>query len=826
MMPQSGRAERRPNGGRELVVEIMSADCDLRLSLQDLHERTRATVARFGSDMSGWPAELAPFFQGRLSVLRRWLRTDDHGNPYEFILVDCGAFDLFAGVGTRRQLNLADSRSGNLCTEVLLEALGLPSDEDPDEPLYGILTTYELDRIWRLLPPAAMVQQHAKDWWLVLRTESDHLDFAMPGTDLMAVVRSNQASASADRLVIGGAQAKTTAHEAGRLKYAAGQVHPAVIVDRAGRYRYDLDVVAALREVARLFLTGHSWIELAESHGHLIPAPRAANEADEPAVGRDPSKSRSRRNRNRRRLLAGKPALPYRLLEDGTPNPDWRPATIADLTDPAAALRALFLRGMSIPTSDRDKFLERLGRDLGGLHPRDTNLAFYGDGLYRRLAVDHHRSNSKVTRYHYVTADLGPADDAGYILDPDTISRLKAARAEPTHGSASPNPCAGLFTAPPGGPLYTRNGYLCPATGRTVVRTFSSRPGWGLRIWFEPHGATPHAADCASLAALPGAEVTGLLADLLEAALDQHPDSVTFTFASAPTLHDPVAAARASVDELDERHTHLTAQLQDPATPPLAADKMRAALRELENDLAAAQTALGELEADAGTPVPATYDGTFDITDVADLIALLRLRRQLPVALARRVQRLLRRLLPDAALTVDPAAGSVILHATLVLHNDQGELRVPLCGSLTNATNDPWLAGIAGAWWHRHLTFDVLFAERDLATNPGTATRWRRPIVERLLAEADRTGRPLPGVNTAGLLARAPHPALVRAVVEHVTGAAPSEPQLAAALQQQLAAVEGDPPRQLWSQPGWRSIAGLARNEPQGTSAAALQAQH
>lgn len=810
MSTGTGTGQGRPNGGRELVVEIMSADCDLRLSLQDLHERTRVTVERFGADMSAWPPELGPFFDGQSRVSHRWVRPDDHGEIYEFILIDCGSFDLLTGVGTRRQLNLADSRSGNLSTEVILEVLGLPNPDDPDEPLYGILTTFELDRLWRNYLSAACVQQHSRDWQLVLRTESDMLDFAVPGTDLMAVVRSSQASASADRLVIGGALAKATAHENGHLKYSAGQLHPALVVDRAGRYRYDATVVDAIREIARLFLAGSNWNELAASHGHLIPAPRAASERDEPALGRDPGKSRSRRNRNQRRLLAGRAPLPYRLLEDGTPNPDWRPATIADLDDPAGQLRALFFRGITVPAARRNQIMKRVDLDLGGLDPRDTDLAFYSDGKYRRLSVDHRRSNSRITRYHYVTADLGPVDEQGYILDPVSIARLKARRGERTHGSTSPNPCAGLFTATPPGPLYTRDGYLCPALGRAVVRSYSTKAGWGLRIWFEPHGAAAHSTGCTSLAALPGAEVTGLLADLLEAALDQHPDAVTFTFSAAPTLHDPVAAARASVDELDGRHSHLIKELKNPATPPLAADKLRAALSELEDELAAAQTALAGLEADAATEVAPTYDGSFDITDVTDLIALLRLRRQLPVELARRVQRLLQRLLPDATLALDPTAGAVTLHATLVLHNDHGELRVPLRGSLTNTTNDPWLAGIAGAWWHRHQPLDVLFAERGLATNPRSSTRWRAPIAERLLAEAEANGRPLPGANTAGLLSRAPHPALIRAVVEHVTAATPTDPVLAHALQAQLAVMDNDTTGQRWDRAGWCDVAALS----------------
>ena len=159
----SGRLERsdRPNGGRELVVEIMSADVERRLSLEDLHERTKETVRRFHADLSEWPPRLEPYFDGSLACRRKWLRTDDNGQVYEFVLIDCGTYDLFAGVGSRRSLNLGDSRSRNLATDIVLEALSTPSPADPEEPLYGILTTYELDRVWRNNFSAAAVHQHA-----------------------------------------------------------------------------------------------------------------------------------------------------------------------------------------------------------------------------------------------------------------------------------------------------------------------------------------------------------------------------------------------------------------------------------------------------------------------------------------------------------------------------------------------------------------------------------------------------------------------------------------------------------------------------------------
>ena len=811
MTGQPKRRSDRPNGGRELVVEIMSADVDRRLSLEDLHERTKETMRRFHTDLDSWPPKLEPYFEGAAACRQRWVRTDDNGQVYDFVLIDCGPFDIFAGVGSRRSLNLGDGRSGNLATDVVLEALSTSSRDDPEEPLYGILTTYELDRVWRNNFSAAAIHQHAKDWQLVLRSEGDTLDYAMPGTDLMAVVRSNQAATSADRVVIGGARAKTTAHENGHLKYASGQVHCVVSVDRAGQYSYNHAAVAAIREIARLRLEGHGWDELAASHGHLLPATRSTNERDIPGHGRKEAGSRTRKERNRRRIADGKPPLPFRVLEDGSPNPDWRPLTIADLHAPGAQLRAVFYRGMSVPADHRERLSSRVDLDLDGIHPTDASLAFFGDGKYRRLTVDHDRSNSQVRRYRYSIADLGPVDEKGFILDTATVEALQAARGKPSNGSTSGNPATAVFSAAQHGPLYRRGGYMCPGLGSVVVRTFSDSGGWGLRIWFEPLGARAHMDGCVTLASLEGPDVCAMLAEILEEALKSHPGSATFTFRTPPTVANPAGAAAARVAAIAEEHSLLTDRLLSLELPPIAAERIAERLQQVEAQLADAQDELERAERPTGSPDTPTYDGEFDITDLADVVALLRLGRLLPPQLAKQVARLLQRLLPEATLTIDPACAEVVANVVLVMTNDDGELRLPLSGRLPNRSNDPWLTGIAGAWWIHQQPLDVLFARRGLDTIPSQGTRWRAPIAKRLLDESERSGACLPGPHTAGLLSRSPTPELVQASVELVTGSDPTNPELVSAIKAQMGRLDGDPKCQRWDKPGWCDVLALAR---------------
>lgn len=412
-----------------------------------------------------------------------------------------------------------------------------------------------------------------------------------------------------------------------------------------------------------------------------------------------------------------------------------------------------------------------------------------------------------MNRYRWATYDLGRADEQ-FVLDVETADALRSRRrAGASHGAISYTPLAGVFRVDQPDALYSRSGYLDPDDGRFVVRTFSDRGSRGLRVWFEPHGSAPHSSDCRLIGVLPAASTIEILSQAVIDAIDGDPADVTFRSHTPPAEDDAVTRAERHLIDLERRHNHLVDQIADPEVSPRAATKLKTQSSELEVEMAAVEEKLDDLRRAAqARPKARLLDATFQITDLAELLAVIGIDRRLPPEVASRAARLLGALLPDAAVVLRPATGTIDLRATLVLNNDDGQLRVPLNVSLPNEAKDTWVAGIAGRWWHRHLPMSVLFAERGLKTNPSTSTRWREPIVTRLMAEASAVGRELPDAATAGLLARAPTPELIRAAVEYVTAAAPSDPVLAARLAEAVRTARTTKRTPLWTDPHWRSL--------------------
>lgn len=207
--------------------------------------------------------------------------------------------------------------------------------------------------------------------------------------------------------------------------------------------------------------------------------------------------SRSQRNAERERR--GQQPVPLRYLESGAANPDYQPETLADVTDPPAAMRHLLLRGPTIPREAANVVEATLTTDLGGLHPRDGYLEFYRDGIYRRLLKDQERSNALQPRYRWIEAALGPVDEHGFILTDDQVDALKKLRDERQKPPRSQQlPLAGLFAMAPPAHLYTRHGWLAGSEAvwrwRTSHNTTAEAAGY--RIYYEPPHATPHGSDC------------------------------------------------------------------------------------------------------------------------------------------------------------------------------------------------------------------------------------------------------------------------------------------------------------------------------------------
>jgi hypothetical protein len=764
-------ARERRNGGRLLGVVIESGDVRSRKALQALSAVTRETFGARGLDISAWPADVLELLGG-VGSISRFVRTDTHGEQHVFALADCGEFDLLVGVSSRREVNVPGLRSGNLATNVLLEVLALPDPSDATRPRYGQLGAEDLNRVWRSDVGVAHVQAWARDWDLVLWSRSDYLDYLVPGTAFMGTMRGNQAAEQATSVVVNGSKHKAAAHRDGKLKYARGQTHPLIRVHAVTRQilGYDEDVVDAIRDAVRLLRGGASWDEAALAVGSRIPATQAQQEPDE---DHDGAHTRTRSARNALRAAQDLPELPLRFLPDGSPNPDYRPESILDLNRPGERLKTLLVWGPSVSARDAASIAGRVDADLDGVAPDDSFHELYASGTYRRLVKDQTLSNSAVVRYGWVALELGPTADGSFVLTADDILFLRKFRTGRTGtGSWGNNPLTGVFRVEQPTPLYTRSGWLDPANGTFRARSGSTDGTRGLRIWFEPPGATPHSAKCRALGWIPNAEIGPAVAQMLIEAVTEDHQLAEFRFDHPALRDDPAAAPKKTVADLERRHEATAICLADPDLTAMTIAALKRELTAVEQQLAHARSALEVAEATARS-APSTHDDEFDISDLAQLAAILQAAVPVPPRVAERAARLLRTMLHDPRLILEPRTAQVQIAATLVLHSEQGQISIPVRGHVANRSSDPWVAGVAGMWWEqRTVPFVCLMAEHGLASNSGT--RWHEPVVQRLLAEATNRGRPLRGPNLAALLVRCDDPASlarIRAAIDTGGGA-------------------------------------------------------
>jgi hypothetical protein len=749
-------ARERRNGGRLLGVVIESGDVRSRKALQALSGVTRDTFATRGLDVSAWPPDVRELLGG-VGCISRFVRTDTHGEQHVLAIADCGEFDLLVGVSSRREVNVPGIRSGNLATNVLLEVLALPDPSDPTRPRYGQLGAEDLNRMWRSDVGVAHVQAWARDWDLVLWSRSDYLDYLIPGTAFMGTMRGNQAAEQATSVVVNGAKHKAAAHREGKLKYARGQTHPLIRVHAVTRQilGYDEDVVEAIRDAVRLLRGGASWDEAALAVGSRIPATQAQQEPDE---DHDGGRIRTRSARNALRAAQDLPVLPLRFLPDGSPNPDYKPESVLDLNRPGERLKTLLVWGPSVPARDAASIAGRINADLDGVAPDDCFHGLYATGTYRRLVKDQTLSNSAVVRYRWAALELGPTADGSFVLTADDISFLQTFRAGRTGtGSWGNNPLTGVFRVDQSTPLYTRSGLLDPTSGAFRARSGSTDGTRGLRIWFEPTGASPHSANCRAVGWIPNAEIGPAIAQMLIEAVTGDHELAEFRF-DHPTLRDdPVAAPKKAVADLERRHEATAIRLADPDLSAMTIAALKRELASVEQQLAQAHSALEAAQATARS-APSSHDDEFDISDLAQLAAILQAAVPVPPRVAERASRLLRTMLHDPRLILEPRTARVQIAATLMLHSDQGQISIPVRAHVANRSSDPWVAGVAGMWWEqRTVPFAHLMAERGLASSSGT--RWHEPVVQRLLAEATSRGRPLRGPNLASLLVRCDDPA-------------------------------------------------------------------
>lgn len=757
----------RRNHGQALVSTIESVDAADLSMLAQLVRPTHDWVRQKGFDTSGWPLDdFAGWFSNPGPNTSVYQRVDDGGEVQRFVMLHGADHDALFGVGSRREKNAVGQRAGNVATNLLLDILS-PTDLDDDAP-YGQVLTFAADRLWRTRTGAAHLQEHCKDWDILISTPSMHFDPTVPGQSLLGVVDAENATESADRLIRGGSAYRLAAHGQAVNKFPREKTHPAVAIDReTRRMTYDHRVVAAIREAAALLLDGWTFPDLVDKVAHRIPAYVLRGEPDH----RQGTSKRSRSARNRQRADRGRPQVPLRYLDDaGTPNPDYRPETVADLLDPASGIRHLFK--LTIPAKDSDTILARIDEDLDGLHPKDAYVEFMATGIYRRLMKDQQRSNSRRSRYRWAAADLGEVDEHGYILGRDTVDALKELRDRRTRPiGGSELPLSGLFDLAVDAPLYTKHGWLDANQGRFVWRTSHNGHDSAYRIYYEPHTATPHGADCHIVGYVHGDELGAALLDAVAEVLEGAGTDLTVT--PPPVVAEHVQRLRQLERERDRAKEAFEAAvdaLADEQLSPRARARLTDTVNDREHTLEKLEAAVATARAQQ-TGGARSRDVEAPLDTLIDVLARIAPGDKLPTGMAGSCNRLLKTLFRQPTMAFDPAHGAIRFSFTLELPtHDEATLRAPVTGQVRNRAVDTWLAGIGGRFWHRRRPLRELWPETTLTTSYQLGHHWRHEVAERLLDPGVPVHQPLSGPGAASLLVRCPHPTVIDLTMRFMLG--------------------------------------------------------
>ena len=291
------------NHGRDLVAVIESVDGPNYHNTQDLNRVTREWIgSNFELDLSTWPEQVRAVMEGDVRDTRFLQRRDDLGHIHRFALVDCGDYDVLYGVSSRRAVNAIGQRSENVATNLLLDLL-TPDRTGKGLPVapYGRVLAYLLSRLWRTQITAAHMQTTCKEWVIVACSARGTYDPRLPGSAVTGAVFGVMDAEDANLLVAKSSMHRRVAHEAGYCKYAASKTHVAIAIDRQTRkMSYNRDVATRLRTIAREYIAGASWAEVAQEHASGLPSHVLRQEPDFTRGG-GKGKSRSERNVARRR---------------------------------------------------------------------------------------------------------------------------------------------------------------------------------------------------------------------------------------------------------------------------------------------------------------------------------------------------------------------------------------------------------------------------------------------------------------------------------------------------------------------------------------------
>lgn len=775
------RAIRR-SGERELVIVIESADNGALELLQGLSRRTRRWLKGLGYDVSRWPGDVTVLVASESSEdVYLWEERDLRGEIHRFAMVNCGAYDAIFGVSSRRDLNCADG-SLNLATNMILRLLGEEDLGDPELRKYGRLVALMPSRLFRLERLGVLIIDECGQWDVEIVTEKMRWD-PVTNKDTKAILAElSEGAQGARQLVEGGAAAKMDAHEEGVAKLARATTTPIISIHPESRVMsWDRRVCEATRVAVNLILDeGYSFDQAVRDPrvGPNIPSYRLQAEPDYPPPNRPKVRSRSWRNRTRRN--AGLPEVPLRYLEDGSPNPEYRPETILDLPEPGEMLRHLLIGSKGCTREAREHLTpSRVKSDLGGLDPRDVNSELLSTGRYLRLSKDQKRSNRSQVRFRYVEFQL-PGYEIGadgediFVLSTEEVAALRRLRstgsATGRHGSM---PLIGIFQPDQQVELYTDDGTIHPAgresailavqertarEGRLLWTTGAKQTDGGrvYRIWFVPDDGSRQGHGSLVIANIPAEDLHPALIKAVDEALAKHPTAarVTVLRRTGSPRTDSVGDVETRLAEAEDRHDAATETLMQPGLTPLTRAKLTEKAAEVEQLVVDLRNKLRQLKS-AG-PCGAV-SGRAPVGNLVDILAILRLPLPLSTEVAEAVQSALRRLVRDARVRVLPREQEVEFELTLVLKDAAGsELLVPVSFRVANQARDRWLAGAAGLMWLRRWTLPEAMVASGLALERINTAPWQRHIVKRLLDECGQHARCWRGPNAANLFVRAP----------------------------------------------------------------------
>jgi hypothetical protein len=741
-------APSRRNDGRLAVFIIKSDMIGGNEGLAAYSNLTREFLTEeAGITENGWPTDLVALLEGDAAD-RLWLVEDDRGRAHRMAMVRFDWGDVYWGLGSRQESNVAPNPTQNAMSNHLITVMKTRSPGDHDTALYGYAVALEHSRFWRAEAPGAAVQAVMRDWEIVVHTGDLHLDFRAPRSSQTAVEALAEAAEEARRMKKKFSRHRNNSQANGKSKWSRKTVSAIISVHpETGAMSYDRDACDAIRDAVRLRVAGLDWDSIAFKVGGRIPSYRLQSEPDIAPIDAERSRQAYCRSaRNAWRKEAGRPVVPLRLLPSGRPNPDYQPESLLDQKGPGHALRALLVEPIKPPARDRQAVLSRVGTDLGGISPSLAVRELFTRGIYRRLVLNQALSNSEVRRYMWVSTELGRYDVEGYLVsdaDYDVLER----RLGGVYGTGSAL-LTDVFRVEQTESIYTDTGLIEPTPhgwrcddrhGELRFRVSGCGSDSGHWFGFEPLPGPARGRGSERVAFVRAKDLERSVCEAILDGVDFFDPALAeyLTVDAGGAVESRArreAEARRELDQAEETYRALVVGVERPG---ISSERRRIIEEELESQegrLAGARARMLSLEGDGRRPT-----ANFDLTKIADVLALCYRDTPLPGEVVKRVRQLLRSWLTDGAVRLDVARNRLEWSATLRLTGDRGHvMRVPIAGSVPNRRGTPWTGGDPWAWWTSCRPLPDIFERQR--PRPSWATRQERKqmIVARLLETCDR----------------------------------------------------------------------------------------